>query len=509
MTQNQKSLSDSGFSPLKSILKPQVSDDIDLKSPITRYGAGFDVHKNHIDVCVSAQLVSGDIIEIRYHRFRANPKGIEEIVRFLRKYRPMACYLMECTGIYHLPLYHSLKLEFPESADKVIAMNPLLLNRRISELGKHTDKANARSLSTLTFYTSLLKPSYIGSMQFFRLRDMIRSYHKSQQNVTRFKNRITRVLHSLNIKDAFDLQKEWALLLLDRFASKEWSLEKAYTTLIEEREKAGISSGTFEKQRNILEPYFHITLSKEDRFVVQMEMSRMFHEQIIAVSFLKNAENYVIIDPLYIESYKKLSLIPGMGPLSAMTVILEIGDYNRFKNPDAFAKFCGTTPLIYDSGEFKAKGHLNKFSNKYIRTTLTTAAGVILNRCKRDSDLGEYAYRQYHIRNIPYKKVLIKVANKLAKTIYYILAGNVDFDPFYEHRKKHEAEQKRLLDKKHSLLPSKNTVMLRRNINEFIALNFEFLNSSSRFNLITGFKKMLKKAQDLNTQPGIESTRKK
>ena len=58
-------------------------------------------------------------------------------------------------------------------------MNPLLVHRRIADLGRKTDKADAGNLASLAFYDDLIRPSYIGSTQYLQLREMVRSYHHS------------------------------------------------------------------------------------------------------------------------------------------------------------------------------------------------------------------------------------------------------------------------------------------------------------------------------------------
>ncbi len=502
-------LSKSEISPVKNGKISAKSLSLTSEESISRYGVGFDVHKNKISVCVAAQLKSGDVIPIKDHVFNANPLGIDELIQFLRKYRPISCYLMECTGIYHLPLIYSLKGAFPELKDRIIAMNPLLLNRRITDLGNKNDKADARSIAMLTFYTALLRPSYVGSPTFVRMRDLVRIYHKSKKQSTKFKNRITRLLHSVNIKDVFDYSKEWSLQLLDLYASKDWTLGEAYDHMLETRRSSGKCYAVIEKQRLDIIPFRDVKLTEGDRFIVLMEMSRLFQEQVVAVSYIRKAEKYILNTPKLVKQYQKLSAIPGMGVISAITILLELGDYTRFKNAKAFAKYCGTSPLIDESGEHKKRGNLNRFSNAHLRNAFSSAARVLVNRCSRDSDLAIYAHKQFRIMKMPFKKAVIKVANKLSKTVYYILLDNVDYDPFIETRKKNTKKYETQIEKKQTLLPSPATRVLRRNINDFIAMNFEYLNSSSRFMLCNGFQKMLKRAKELNSNSSLQVVLKK
>ena len=497
--ETKKSLRFSGNSPLLN-LPTTISAD---RNDVIQYGVGFDVHRDKISVCVAAQLVTGAVLEVKSHTFSAMPQGVDEIVRFLGKYSPISCYLMEFTGVYHLPLYHALRHTFPDRLERIVAMNPLLLNRRITDLGKKTDRVDARSLAFLTFYQSLIKPSYIGSMQFFRTRDMIRSYHKTNAHCTACKNRIHRLLHSINAKMSLDLNAEWCVLLLDRFACCTGTISEIYEELISERKLKGLSVGVLEKQRPNIMLIGEITLLKEDRFMLRMELGRLLQEQLGAASFLTHAEQYMIDDPAYLLAYRNLKLIPGLGSLAVLTVLLEIGDYSRFGNWKAFAKYCGTVPIIDQSGNHKKKGHINRFSNGLLRYVLTQSAGVLINRCDKSTDLGEYAFKQHKIKHLPFKKASMKVANKLAKTIYNVLILGVDYNPSYEGYERRKKKQDNYLKKKKTLLESYRTRSLRRDINQFITSNYEFMNSSSRFQVTSGFTKMIKRAKYLNSDKDL------
>jgi len=493
--QTKKILGISEDSPLQN---PQVTETTD-KNSIIQYGVGFDVHKDKISVCVAAQLVTGEILEVKSHVFNAMPQGIMELTRFLGRYNPVSIYLMECTGVYHLPLYHALKKAFPDQIDKVIAMNPLLLNRRITDLGKKTDHVDAKSLAFLTFSKSLIRASYIGSMEFFRLCDMIRSYHKTHMQSTACKNRIHRLLSSINANMDLDLNAEWCLLFLDSLACSEGTISQIYEQLICDQKANGNTTGVLEKQREAVYLIGDITLSSEDRFVLRMELGRLLREQVVAASYLRRAEQNMIRDPALLLAYRNLTLIPGLGSMGALSILLELGDYTRFKDWKAFLKFCGAIPTIEESGNHRTKGHVNRFSNKYIRYILTQSAGVIINRCDRSTDLGEFAFKQFKVKDLPYKKACMKVANKLAKTIYNVLILGKDYQPTFEGCERRRKKQEQYLKKKQTLLESYRTRALRRNIDQFIGANAEYLNSSSRFQVVTGFHKMIEKARYLES----------
>ena len=49
---------------------------------------------------------------------------------------------------------------------------------------------------------------------------------------------------------------------------------------------------------------------------------------------------------------------PGVGPLSAIRFVLEIGDIHRFARADSIAHYLGLTPSEYSSGDRRVRGRL-------------------------------------------------------------------------------------------------------------------------------------------------------
>jgi transposase len=478
-----------------------------LKGEFIRYGVGFDVHKHSISVCVAGQLKSGETAILKDQNFVATPKGLIELNQFLKKYQPVAHYLMECTGVYHLPLYHSLQKAFPDDHKKIIAMNPLLLNRRLTDLDSHNDKVDARGLARISFYSAMLRPSYVGNETFFRMRDLIRSYHRSKIHCGRLRQRILRNLSSINCKFDFQLSTEWGLHLLDYFANKEWTLHEAYNQLISDYEEQAKPTKVIQKQLVALLPFAEINLSEELRYMIQMDLARLLQEEAIGSSFLRRAERSILstTNTDLSNAYQRLRLIPGLGGVSAITVILELGNYYRFESWKALAKFSGVVPMLYQSGEYKSKGHINRYSNKYLRRSLTQASAALINRCSKDNDLSAFAFRQYRERGLPFKKAQIKVAQKLTRIIYHVLVLKEPYDPHYEQIQRKKARLIRRLKRKQTMLESNRTKALKRDIQDFLVTHYEFLNSHSRHYLKAGFQRVLRKAKFMSTQNPSES----
>jgi transposase len=495
-----------GRSPVLSDPKyhAEMGNPIPVSAQVLRYGVGLDVHKYKIAVCVNAQLQTGENVIVKQIMFLANPKGLQEMVAFMRKFQPISHYLMECTGVYHLPVVHALKEAFPDQASQVVAMNPLLVNRRLTDLGTKNDRVSAEGLANLSFYDTLIRPSYVGSMEFFRLREMLRSYNRSKQQCTRLRNRIQQALDSVNFKLQVDLGAEWCILLLDHYISQPWTLGDAFKDLIKQGLLQNKSYGVLEKHRKEVLEYSDFQLSASTRFVLQMELARLLHEENVATAYLRQAEMLVLQDPEFQKEYTELLKIPGFGAVTALILLVELGDHHRFGTWKAFAKYCGVSPLIAESGESKVKGHINRYTNAYIRTALSQSAGTVITHPSATTDLARYAYHQFHERQLPFKKAMLKVAQKMARICFCILNLNIAYNPSHESILLEQENQKQKLKNRSTHLESTRLRAIRRSIQDFIVTQYDFINSTSRYHLKLGFERVLRKAKYLEEHPGDE-----
>lgn len=473
-------------------LTPVAVNEPSLPTNIVRYGIGLDVHKQTLAACVQAQLHDASIILIRQQRFNADPKGIQELIQFLTPYNPLAHCLMECTGVYHLPVYHALCKAFPENADKIIAMNPLLMNRRISTLGTKTDPIDAQDMATLAFYDGLIKPSYIGNEQFHHMRDLVRMYHTIRQQTTRIKNRIRQILDAHNQKYRFELNDEWGLELLDQYISGPLTLQQAYDAYYARLLAEGKSGKVMENRKDDFTLYGEIILNEEARFSLQLLLMRLLHEDTIAAGMVQRAEQLLQKDELFKEHYKTLLLVPGFGSITAMTLLVELGDYRRFTGWKQLAKFCGVVPGVADTGDHSAKRHVNHFSNPQIRYVLTQAAASLLNHSVGTTDLHQFVQRVAIREKGKFKKAAIKVAQKYARLLYQILVVGIPFDPLFQTTKKAQFILKRQERGAISMLEAARIRGLRRDIQRFLVTHSNGIDRKARFHLVHGFERLIK-----------------
>jgi len=78
--------------------------------------------------------------------------------------------------------------------------------------------------------------------------------------------------------------------------------------------------------------------------------------------------------PRYASRMEKLRLFRGIGVLTGMALLLEVGDFNRFATAKSFMAWVGLVPSEKSSGNTKKQGNITKAGNGYLRTLLVEAA---------------------------------------------------------------------------------------------------------------------------------------
>jgi transposase len=79
-------------------------------------------------------------------------------------------------------------------------------------------------------------------------------------------------------------------------------------------------------------------------------------------------------DPLLAERLERLRTVPGVGPITALTWALEIGDFTRFRSIKQAISYCGLCGDERSSADKVMRMPLSKQRNKHIQRVLIEAA---------------------------------------------------------------------------------------------------------------------------------------
>ncbi len=126
--------------------------------------------------------------------------------------------------------------------------------------------------------------------------------------------------------------------------------------------------------------------------------------------------------------YQCLLSVPGIGPITAIGLIAEIGDFNRFKIPAEYCSFLGLIPWQHSSGDsIQVKG-IQPRCNKHLRPLLVEASWIAV---KHEPSLLKY-YQKHAVINS--RHAIIKVARKLALiakgVVQKLQLYQADYSPF-------------------------------------------------------------------------------
>ena len=137
---------------------------------------------------------------------------------------------------------------------------------------------------------------------------------------------------------------------------------------------------------------------------------------------IKSIEKAILKRVKLSKGYRQLLTIPGVGNILAMTIMLEVGDINRFPKVGNFASYCRCVPSKRLS-DGKSKGYGNrKNGNRYLSWALTEAAQ--LGRRYNEQ------FRRYYNRKVAQANTSLAtkaLGNKLARICYYIMRDQVPF----------------------------------------------------------------------------------
>jgi transposase len=111
-----------------------------------------------------------------------------------------------------------------------------------------------------------------------------------------------------------------------------------------------------------------------------------------------------------------LCSMPGVGIITAMTIIAEIEDINRFSRNDDLCSFIGLVPSMSTSGDNDKTGPITSRCNKKLRGLIVESAWIA---SRKDPAL-ILAYQELCTRMKP-SKAIIRIAKKLINRMRYIL----------------------------------------------------------------------------------------
>jgi transposase len=110
-----------------------------------------------------------------------------------------------------------------------------------------------------------------------------------------------------------------------------------------------------------------------------------------------------------------LMTLPGVGRITAMTLVAEIGDITRFPTARKLCAWAGLTPQVHNSDRTVRHGHITKQGSTWVRWVMVEAAQVAKRRAPFAAIYARMAKRRGN--NI----ATVAIARKLLTQCFYVL----------------------------------------------------------------------------------------
>jgi transposase len=127
------------------------------------------------------------------------------------------------------------------------------------------------------------------------------------------------------------------------------------------------------------------------------ELTKTLREQVMAYDGL---------------TYINLITIPGIGSVTAMAFVSEIGDFGRFDDPDQYTSLLGLCPWEDTSGDCIVTKGIQPRCNSHLRPLIIEASWHSIRKSRN-----LFAYYSKHAVGKNGKKAIVKVARKLAMIV--------------------------------------------------------------------------------------------
>jgi len=405
--------------------------------------AGIDVGKNFSEMCI---LSPNNEIYHRIKIYHDSINSIKKAIGLLQKaekdfaIRPVV--VLESTGHYHKILFHYLS----DSGFEVSIINPIQSDciKNIGIRKVKNDKFDAHRIALL-YRFSFIKTTVVPDDVIDCLKSLCRQYYKLGDELTTYKNRLIGIIDQvmLNFTDVFqNVYSNTALAVLDRYPSPKQILKankQTLISLIEKTSKKGLAWSTEKYELLVLKAkeFKDLSINNPGNLAILKVNISMVRTLQDAQKDILDAINEIILadsledNPVLAPIINLLCSIPGIGILTAATILAEVGDFSAFSSPNKLVAFFGIDPSVNQSGEFTGtRNKMSKRGSRLLRRVIFTTALANV-RSKRNGDKTNpvlYEFYQKKCINKPKKVALGAVMRKLVNIIFAVMRDKKPFE---------------------------------------------------------------------------------
>jgi transposase len=374
-------------------------------TPIYRRGAGMDIHKKSISVCIRIRA-AGDHSETETAVFRTFPRDWQPMAQWLKEHQ-VRHGAMESTGVYGKPVWNVL--EASRWKFDLVLVNP----QPVRALpGKKTDRQDAARMAGY-WQEGWLRGSFVPPQPTREWRELTRRRTHLEQDRNRVINRMGRLLETAHIKLGSVLSNivgKSGRAILDAMAPGENKPEVL----------AGLTVGKVKSSRE------EFVLALEGRYSDHLRWVLGQLLQELSSLDRRVAEVDLRMGRLAAEHtdlVTRLCTLPAVELITAYTLMAEIGtDMRRFPDARHLASWAGLCPGNQESAGQRFRGRTRK-GDRYLRRLLVPNAWAVAHR--KDCALTALFYRVAAHQGM--KKAALAVAHRIWMLAYYIIRDGTGY----------------------------------------------------------------------------------
>lgn len=365
---------------------------------------------------------------------------VREIEKVEKEFNMKTGIFMESTGVYHLSLFHFLKNYNLEA----YVINPLVTNcNKNSDIRKvKNDKKDAVSIAKIGKFQNVKAYNFL-DINIFSLKCLCRDYYKYVDTRSTYKKKLSADLRLLfpGYQSVFaDTTGATSITILKKYTTPEKIVNSPKEEVISNlrttsKKNLTWCNNTYEKLLKTAQNAVQIGIpstSFERKILSTISIIENFDQEINLL--LNDIEAEVSSENL--SSYFKRNVdlllsIPGIGFLTAVTLLTEIGDFQGFLKPKHLVAFFGIDSSVNESGKFKSdKNKISKRGTRIGRRALYAVALASIRTNKNGKAINAIL-QEYYNTNLSGKKkkvALIAVMHKLLNYIFAVLRNQKEYE---------------------------------------------------------------------------------
>ena len=381
------------------------------------YYIGIDISKYKHDFCIISN--TGQVI-VENYSFENNKKGFQELLEMLKPYNKSEVHIaFEATGHYSL----NLELFLIDQGFSFMKMNPLVIHQFLKARSLRrtkTDKADA--LSIVQYLMSVpYKPNSNLLYNIYSLKSLCRTRELLIKERSKFAVLLTNELDKSfpELKPFFNNNISSTLLyILESYKNtSRIALMKDYDS-VRKVSHGKFSYAKFAKLKELAKISIGYHDENSDLLIsTYIQIYNNFNDKINPIDKQ--------ISTIIKELNPRMLTIPGIGELSAASILAEYGDIKNFSSPAKMLAFAGLEPSVIESGTLSSNGKMVKHGSGHLRYSIMNTAMIILRYSPTFYDF----YLKKRSEGKCHRVALSHVCKKLIRIIYSLEKYNNDFDP--------------------------------------------------------------------------------